>query len=453
LNKAAKDFLGKQKNELPIDITRMQEALNSINHDIVVEYCKQDALLAQELWDLVEDGLSQVGAEVDRPLSPAYIAGKFFLREHKRPSRHLNRLFRRSYRGGRIEMLRRGRHDAVFCYDIKSAYPSVAATLPDARDLTLVIDKEPHPDAVLGVYHVKVSTSPGEALGPVPIPGDVLTYPVGSFWTHVDLETLRMLLAFGWVEDIRESVEYHVAVHLSRPRLAFPQIPELYALRKNPELNAACKWLLNGQYGKFAQTNRKYVLVEDLLEADLIEYGCYLRMIESSGWHQDFSYAAAITGGARSKLFRAMVKKSQSVIQVMTDCVWSTEKLDLNEGKELGQWEREDYQSIIPVMTGVYSYKYENEWHSHFRGFETKHDLKGLLEKAKYGDSELSVDCKLPIGILWSLQNGYTPNTIDTWQRKLDLNADIKRVWNNKATANTLLTEQEHSYPHILRKG
>lgn len=459
LDKAAKKYLGVGKLPLlDIDITRIAEALAGPHKTAVIDYCQRDALLCEQLWDLVESGLHSVDAETRRPISPAYLAGRFFLRKHKRPDARTNAVFHKSYFGGRIEMFQRGTCENLVAYDINSAYPTQAAKLPHAADLTQVIGRTPHADAVLGSYYVKIKTDPSTHVGPVPVKNHgTLIYPTGEFFAWVDLATLRMLEKQGWLQDVLEAFEFHPKTHISEPRLMFPRIPELYKLRKSStSLDVALKWLLNGLYGKTAQNDRTWVMVDELLDADMIERGYYLALDEKAGWHQDYPYASAITGGARMQLLEAMLIRPYDVVHVATDSVWSREKLDLDIGGALGQWGAVDIDAIMTIMCGVYWYHYtdpdtgEGKAKSRFRGFSAGTDLRELIISVASDTTHVGVDCNLPLSMLWSLRTRTPINKIGTWMRELDLNGDNKRIWPNPVQVRDLLYTNQYSWPHLL---
>lgn len=454
LEVASQKYFGEGKQKLAgIDIENMAQALRERKED-VIRYCQQDARLAQILWERVQSPLEEIGAKTDRPLSPAYIAGHFFMRKHKRPSKKINDVFRRCYHGGRVELLRRGTFQDVSYYDINSAYPYWAAQLPDMRDLQVVIGSTPSADAVMGAYHVAISADASHHIGPVPVPHGVLVYPVGTFRTWVDRYTLESLEAQEYLADVSECVEFHPRPHISAPRLAFPAIPEMYALRKSrPELNLAIKLLLNGLYGKTAQTTHLWKIVHTLEECDLEEEGEYLQSVHRPGWYQNFAYASHITGGSRMQLYRAMLQRPESTIMAATDAIWTEFPIDLPLGQGLGEWKYEKISRMLAIMCGVYAELLagKNNWRSWFRGFRTKESLITAL-RLDPEKSSLEVTCQLPITMLWSLKHDMPINLIDTYERQLNLNSDGKRYWPENLCANQLLSGNQSSEPYLVEE-
>lgn len=448
LDEAARRFLGESKLEHNFDIEKIGEQINDPKYrDEIIAYCKQDARLVERLWELLSDAFDALEVETKRPISPAYLAGTFFLRQQRAPNRRTNELFKRCYFGGRSELLQKGTFGKIHAYDIHSAYPSVARNLARYEDLELVSGKLPDETAMMGVYFVWVDIPENIHLGPIPVRNaqGLLTYPVGSFAAWVDMHTLKMLDDIGFLEDIIES--HDLVPKASRVRTAFPGIEELYYRRKlEPQLNTAIKWLLNGLYGKTAQIDKRWLIVDDALEADLYEYGHYLYLQEKYGFYSNYAYASHITGGTRCQLYRAMTQNSKSIIMVATDGLYTSEKLLLPETDNLGDWEFETYDRMLSVSAGVYTLGKDVDDYSYFRGFKTEHHLPSILLENET-DSLIPIECGLPSTMLWSLRNDEPINKIGTWTRVLDINSDVKRNWIGHLKAGDLLDSIHMSNP------
>lgn len=459
LDAAAKKYLGVGKHDLGhIDIANLQNHWHiERDREEVVKYCKIDAKRCEQLSDLLESGLKKVDAKFADPISSASLAARFFLRKKRiKLDRFVNAVFKNCYFGGRSECFRRGTMRNICAYDINSAYPYQAAKLPDFERLELVCGKEPHSDAQLASYYCKIRAN-NEHFGPVPVRsnGGELYYPIGQFWAWIDLYTYQALMHENMIADCQEAYEYHLAPKYSDPGLLFPKIPEFYALRKNSiELNIAIKLLLNGLYGKTAQINKRWVLVEDILGADVIENGYYLHKEESPGWYQNFAIASHITGGARMQLYTELRKSKnpENIVLVATDSIYTCENnsLDIKCSDDLGDWDQENYDEMLAIGCGVYWLRNGEKTKSKVRGFRTKYDLQNSLQSSR-NKYKIKIESQLPLSMLWALKNDSPINKIATFPREMDLNFDKKRVWKPKRmTRKQFLNSSNGSEPFWL---
>jgi hypothetical protein len=234
----------------------------------------------------------------------------------------------------------------------------------------------------------------------------------------------------------------------------FPSIDQLYDLRKDPSKKFAIKKLLNGLYGKLAQVNDRWELVDDPLEATLIERGHMLRGLEEPGPYRDLLLASHITGGCRARLGRGMTACGTDLLMVATDSVWSCSRPVLDYGPAMGQWDCAEHDGWLGIQTGVYAYQDPicHEWKSMARGFGTRADLVSLLKLADPKAESINVVSRVPITALWALQHGEPINRIADWPRDLMLDGDEKRFWDRPATAGGLLKGLTSSLPPLYNE-
>lgn len=244
---------------------------------------------------------------------------------------------RHAYFGGRIELIRFGRHlGKVWKYDINSAYPAAMAGLPCIMHGHWRKASWPPSSNSLAIWRVKWSGSSPYLLGPLPWRdkrGNVY-FPYwgeGWYWTPELLAAHAMghfsitpVEGYEWVPDCDHSP------------LSF--VPELYDRRRKMKEEGAAgekmiKLALNSLYGKFAQTaggERRKPPFHNL------------------------AYAGFITSSTRAKLYRAALLAGGGLVALATDAVFSTQELPIEPSVQLGQWSLDTYDSVTTVQSGVY---------------------------------------------------------------------------------------------------
>jgi len=96
-------------------------------------------------------------------------------------------------------------------------------------------------------------------------------------------------------------------------------------------------------------------------------------------WSQQVLWAGLLTAYTRASLFLAHSIKPNATIHMATDGIISTERLPLDYGKELGQWELTQLHGLSVVQYGVYAAEScdcgkhpQTPWHHRERGFVLK---------------------------------------------------------------------------------
>jgi hypothetical protein len=263
-----------------------------------------------------------------------------------------------AYAGGRFELFKVGRHKGnVYAYDIRSAYPSAIADLPNLANGQWRYVESPTTIERYGVYHIRFACPELFSAKPMPYfyrdERHAIHYPnivQGWYWSpeaHVSKYLGNQCeIIDGWVFDHDPS---------DKP---LSWIREVYSTRAqwkrdgNPS-QIALKLLMNSMYGKFAQ-----------------RVG-WERFDGPPKWHQ-LEWAGFITSSTRAMLFRAMAEAygKNALLGVETDGIFSSEPLSLDVGPDLGQWEVSEYDSMLYLQSGFYFKKTGDEWESKYRGFD-----------------------------------------------------------------------------------
>jgi hypothetical protein len=461
----------------------------------ISRYCLQDAEETLRVASYLVESIASAGLDVSRYYSAGYLAKSALRSVHDCEGRDTDRLFGSSYYGGRVECLRRGRFPSAYIYDIRSAYPSALARLPDLCRTEVVESRAPIPGAVASVSRVKVWTRDG-AVQPFPIrtsDGNVYPKLVG---TTLDLQGLELSTAVEL--GLVERVEYVRSLSLVGTRFEVyrPLVLDLYdRKRRDAPDRLAVKKVLNSLYGVFAERVREYGkdLPEDArfgalnrrlrlegFESDLgvrdHVFGCpcekcrlarrvrrlypakalrgvalvggvWTRVKEHPGRFSHPFYAGFITAHCRAALLTAATLRPSAVVALATDGVISTERLPLRLGSALGDWEETRVRDLTVVSNGIYAYEVEGRRVVKFRGVESKLGLLSALSTSK--SDSVRVVTRRPVGLVEHLNRGAPLNLMTKRVLRLDLR-DSRRTWPEGITGRGLLSRSFDSEPLIL---
>ena len=310
------------------------------NHRTVVEYNQIELGLLVELMNKFASTVAENNLIPTRWIGPGSIAGVLLKRwgvakpsqvEFEEPLTHA----RDSFFGGWFEISTAGAIEGpIHEYDINSAYPTVLAQLPEIRVLrTLehgtirdVLEDGVIPVAVTGEFTIRSSipfpflpcrTSKGEIVSPYSVVG---TMP-------------GPLVRFGLEHDLFSTVSIGRVTLMEDGPPAFPEITELYQLRKllGSDLKGMpIKLALNSLYGKFAQSVGTPRFANPV-------------------------YASLITSLTRLKLIEAMGDMGDSVLMVATDAVYSLDPLShIDVSDQLGGWSHNVFDRMLIVQPGIH---------------------------------------------------------------------------------------------------
>jgi len=366
---ACEKYLGADDPEL--DRIRMGKAARSqFRYDQldteIVPYWQGELRLLVRLMDSLRDDFTGADIRVNSWHGPGAVANavfnKFNIKQHKQTTpEEVNRAAQYAYAGGRFELFRCGHYPhPVWEYDINSAYPEAIAKLPSLQgsswEETDTFDPESF--GVWRVEHQSTDHPPNVFFRPHPLyyrgPHGEVSFPAdvsGWYWTP-EASLVPDAIKHGWV--LRHNGE-----------LPFDFIREMYETRrkwKNDGNSAerALKLALNSLYGKMAQ-----------------------RVGATQGppqWHQ-LEWAGYVTSHCRAKLWNAISLIPEAVIAVETDAIFTTQKLALPIGPELGQWERTDFDWITYIQSGLYYGSIGGHTLERYRGFD-----KGSLPHTRIMD-------------------------------------------------------------------
>lgn len=327
-----------------------------------------------------------------------------------------------AYHGGRAEVSTIGPIEGpLWQYDIRSAYPSHAITLP-----CLACGRWRHAPAgrVTPWSLVRVSWRPRRGhsdpvWGPLPVrprTGSLRwpTHGTGWYWGVEVLAAQRHAQI-----DVKDAWHFVVGCE-HRP---FDYLRDLYAARRamKDAGNAAefvLKLALNATYGALAEHPHKHQRSEP-------KY----RSLAWAGW---------ITAATRAQLLDAL---TDDVVLMATDSLVSRAELPLTLGAELGEWEVEHFDRMFLAGTGIYWGEHGGVWEkTKTRGFEpgqlTREAMTELWERdGRTGHVTFKRQRFIGMGTALHRVNGFYPPHARLWRKFItepcdkSLDLEPRRRW------------------------
>lgn len=335
-----------QSRGLEVDnaITTGKAGRNDFSYDDVDEvraYCQLEVEALVKLAGALRDEFDEAGITVNQFHGPGAVASAVYKQYNVRPHMsappvEVELASQHAYFGGHFEQYRAGHYEGpVWLYDINSAYPYQIAQLPSLAGA--VWSKTDRFHGQPGVWFCRFdSEDTQDFLSPNPTPwrgkGGAVGYPQSNAGVWL------------WHHEAKYATEvlYGYELHTSTDTLPFSFVHDMYNTRKVWQAlgkggERALKLALNSLYGKMAQRIG----------------GNPERNGGKPAWH-NLEWAGMVTSGTRAQLWDAVQLAPDSIIAVETDSVMSTKPLDLDIGKELGQWGVSQFDWVTYVQSGIY---------------------------------------------------------------------------------------------------
>ena len=328
-------------------------------------YNKQEGLHGIAMFRKLREEYTKMDLRIPRPVGAGSIASAMFRKhsvEQYFPARELlsRDIMLSLYFGGRFDITRTGFVGDIYEYDINSAYPYIASTLPCLRCGNYVsatgFGAEPH-----SLWLVRWSDN-GTRWSPFPYRtdnGNIRYYQngIGFYFTDEVLAARRLDPTIEIIDGYRfqSGCDHH----------PFRWITEYYyrrqeLLRNGDFAEKVIKLGLNSVYGKLAQSKGR-----------------------NPRWQQ-LIWAGLITSGTRAMILNGIAQDPDAIIKVATDAIFSTVPLDLElDDTKLGAWKLEMLYDLLVLGNGVYqSMGSSNPKHpdgvAKNRGFD--HDTRAMFD-------------------------------------------------------------------------
>lgn len=435
LDKASKKFL-KDEKLTDVNSSKLNTDLNYWveNYNNIIRYCIYDAQLTKRLadyfWKIIYDNLHYYPK---RPFSKGKLSEEYFLSNCYIPqidflSKKVLEYAYNSYYGGRFELLQRGYFEKVYNYDIKSAYPFEISNLIDFNKGKWKRTTKFNSDAYTGFYLCSVDILENIFSPVVKKLNDLNIYPNGQFKQYLTKDEITFIESRFENSTVKIVSGYEFYPHT----LNYPfkkEIERLYAWKEkeqDEDIKYVIKIILNALYGKFIQ------ITGDNLTGKIFNP----------------LYASLITSNTRIKLMNTAFQKPESIIAFSTDSIASTEKLSIPLNPQLGDFSKDFEGQGVYILSDIYTL-----WNNETK--EYKNRIRGFsISKEKQGEGKHNTTLLLK-DILANMNNTiynyytYRPhhlgeclthyktlnikqnlNVFSKVKKKIDINGDIKRVWN-----------------------
>jgi hypothetical protein len=406
----------------------------------IIRYSTRECQILVELMQQVEHYLAHPGLDIHLKKwgGAGYIAAalleKHCVKEHIAPlPPPVLEAALHAFSGGRIELIRYGHTGTVYAQDVNSCYPAAETELPSLAGGTWSYHERPLYADMSNPYTLLLITwslwDPKRRIYPFAYRAadDTISYPAtGMSWVYMSEYKAAMRHADKYAGG-RITVHGLWQFHPGTTVMPFDFIRELAALRlewkaEHKRSNKAsggqhitAKYGLNSTYGKTAQQ------VGGFIDGNAVKLPPFHNMF----------YAGYITAWGRAKLYDTAMQDEDAIIMFATDGLFSTRPLVVDEGPNLGQWERSNAAEMLAVQSGVYLTRDARDgWHKKTRGFSPSAVTPEMILNGWYtGDTSLKSELKrfVTFGFLATSTNN--PDTAmarycnwETTQRDLRLN-------------------------------
>ena len=414
----------------------------------IIKYCIHDSFLTGQLGKLFYNNLwNTLQFNPQKPFSAGSISQEFFINNAKFipttyniPS-HILEIHQNNYRGGRIEILKRGFFDNLQSYDIKSAYPSEMINLYDYSAGNWIkssnFDEKYH-----GIYKVNFNWF-HDNIGFMAFNSDNKTiYPNTenciSWMNERELCILNNNPKYTDYE-VLEGYTFHPYNETFPYRDLILKLFHLKESASNPNERMIYKLYINSIYGKTAQA---------IYDKETKKY--------NTGKLYNPIYSNRITTNTRASLLIEALKIPTKIAGFSTDSIQTT-GAKIRTGKKLGDftYEYSALESVI-LMSGI---RYTDK-RQKMRGFSKKDEsgneliLRDIL-KEHPNKTHIPIRISKPITIFQGLNyKKYSVIDINNFQpeeRILNINGDNRRIWFEDFTnAADIYTKMINSTPIFI---
>ncbi len=390
----------------------------------VRDYCIQDCIFTRDLaehWIKTFYDVFQFYSA--NWISAGYLAEKVLINNginiplFNETEYEVQEMARKSFYGGRFELIRRGFIGECYLYDVNSAYPYALTTIQDFIKGRWIRANRVLNNAAIGFFYIHTNVSPKVKIAPFPFrkKNGTICYPSGQFKTFVTLDELRAINDPQIQYKILESYQFIPNKNSIRPFKNFIESmyqKRLHLKQQNNPLQQPIKIILNSIYGKTAQKTNQ--MMGNLFNPVIASY---------------------VTGFVRAQLY-SFVKKyglENDVVAFATDSIACRKKIEGLDSPELGQMKLDKSGSDAIFLSNGF-YRFNGIWKKRGIGFD--HEKRQEIEHI---DSKIDRDGQFYIRVKTTrtthIKSGILFNKlskvgqIKPYERKINLNSDKKRFW------------------------
>jgi hypothetical protein len=417
------------------------------NYDDAEVYCKRDVEILEKAMDAFFDFVDreQLGGFAITAASQSFKAYRArFLPCDIYIHDNLDALLieRKAYAGGRTEMFRKGKYPRVYYVDVNSMYPAVMRDNVFPVELVAFWRRAELANVIKEMDAGKLICA--EVLIQTDEPvymkrGKRLLFPTGTFWTALSTPEIRYAHEHGHVLEIKNVCIYR-GENLFKEFVDYFYENRLKARAKGDDVHTYLyKLIMNCLYGKFAQRNKRNIIVDTAPpdEVGIRQYWCrekgytYQKVFGGKVWEADESeesfeahnsfpaVAAHVTAYARMLLWGGMkLAGLDQLYYCDTDSLMLTaigfERLRLAgmiDDKKLGYFKLEK-------MGGAEFFGGKDYVFSDMEG-KTVTKIKGVSKSAKLLPPDEEGNIRFAVSLWGGLSPGLKSGNVGTYQNRL----------------------------------
>lgn len=352
---ACDEYLGAdfQQRDLIVKNKRLRGSFTEADLAEIAMYCDAELVNLVSLMNELRERLYRAGLKVSRWDGPGAIAVALFqqhgIKDHlQRTGQSESLAVRSAYFGGRFEVCKTGRRKkTLYEYDVNSAYPWALQDVPSMAGGTWeTVEGFVNPGTDFVLYHVHFLGTNDNLTRPFPLPhrlenGNVV-FPrdtSGWYWGPEVFTAQKYVEKYGGVLIVTHSMVFTPATDVKPFEFIKPLFDKRRALKAAGDgAHVGIKLGLNSMYGKLAQ------------QVGWTETKEGLRL---PPYHQ-LEWAGYVTSRCRAAVFGAVLQDLDSVVAFETDAMFTTKRLSVIQGADLGEWEYTVFTDMIYLQSGTY---------------------------------------------------------------------------------------------------
>lgn len=356
-----------KKWDIPVqeDMQEMKQArsiFDATMKDKIIAYCIEECKALELLANKLKFALQETGLTPKSWVGAGSIASSL-MQKHNVKQYHVSdfdwdrevlRYSLHAYFGGRVELFKQGIFDTVSNYDIRSAYPYQALSLPSLKGGRWTKLKRYNPEKRYALWRVSWDLPRDTIVSPFPFrhKGNIY-YPLTGEGIYHANEVRIALKYYGTRIRILDGYSFSTSSDTSPFSFIREEFKHRAKLKEqNHPGEKVIKLGLNALYGKLAQG---------------IGYRGKLPPFQSFYW------AGFITSGTRARILDYSIANAESLIMVATDGLFFDSNPKLVCSNTLGGLEYQELRDVFVAQAGVYqATKSDGTTYAKSRGFFVK---------------------------------------------------------------------------------
>lgn len=449
-----KDWKVGSKEEIE-EVTSMKltrDDFTAENIEQIMHYCDLECKLGAQVANKVIEHARSLGLKLKRFDGAGAIASAMFAKHgvnrymHQETNAISKDIICGAYFGGRFDLSTFGECGDAFEYDINSAYPHIAMSLPCLSCSTWEYSATYDGNIPWAVWNVSWDLDQQDRWSPFPY-----RYP-----NRHGIKWVRNGQGWYWSNEVREALALY---------------PSTIQIRGGYILRQQCDHQPFEFIGNYYAQRQVLKAAKNLAEL-IIKLGlnaAYGKLAQGVGYKnnppktQCLIWAGMITAGARAMILHAIREDPDDVLLVATDAVFKRSEaktLEINE-KKLGAWKPTTANNLFIVTNGFYTYDNidKDTIKNATRGFsardiyDPKYEINHWEQIKEQARTEDYFEHTIPVRHFYGMGEtlGHKPKLGKwlTWEDKPEC-ITFGKFGNKQIRPGRLLYPMENKYPDLM---